>query len=107
MQLVPDEDIARYTAPSWWPDTTAAELLRDLRRHHGQRTAYITPQARASWFDYDELADRIGKVLTGSGLARGERVGVFVPAGLAVHAAYIGASRAGDGARVNLPRVAH
>lgn len=95
MQPLPDEDVERYTASGWWGEVTASELLRGLRHRRGTETAYITPDSRACWREYDELADRVGRVLFGLGLARGARVGVLVPDGLAVHAAFVGASRAG------------
>ena len=44
---------------------------------------------------FDEDSDRFAAVLLATGLARGERVGVLLPDGVAVHVVYLAAQKAG------------
>ncbi|MFC0865845.1 class I adenylate-forming enzyme family protein [Sphaerimonospora cavernae] len=98
----------------WGTDT----LVDRVRRHAAlipDRPAFIAAPAPGktsgegsgedgdliSWRQYDELSDRLAVLLLrsavpgGGGLARGERVGVLLPDGVAVHVAYLAALKAG------------
>ncbi len=50
---------------------------------------------RITWAGYDRLSDRVATALLAVGLSRGDRVAVILPDGAAVHAAFIGADKAG------------
>jgi acyl-CoA synthetase len=59
------------------------------------RLAYIGDHHRVTWRDHHERADRIAARLIEAGTQRGDRVGVLMPDGPAVHACYLGVERAG------------
>lgn len=78
----------------WGTDT----LVDRVRRHAAEipdRPAFIAADERISWRAYDEMSDRLAALLVRAGLARGERVGVLLPDGIAVHVAYLAALKAG------------
>ena len=57
--------------------------------------AIVADGRRATWAEYDERATALARVLAGTGLARGARVAVLLPDGVAVHVAFVAAERAG------------
>lgn len=69
-----------------------------VRRHAAQRPdapAYLGASGTLTWREYDAAADRLAGLLVGLGLARGDRVAVFLPDGPWLHAAYLAGERAG------------
>ncbi len=110
---VPEDVVAQYTRAGWWDSRVAGDLVR---RHANERSgdpAIITPERRSSWLEYDRLADRIAAAVAGpAAAAAGDRVAVLLPDGLAVHAALVGAQRAGVvavgiGVRAGVAEIAH
>ena len=77
---------------------TRKPLAALVREHAGvqpQRLAFIEPARAISWRGYDALSDRIALQLLEAGLQRGERVAVLLPDGIELHAALLGAEKAG------------
>jgi acyl-CoA synthetase len=81
-------------------------------RERGDALAFGCAGARTSWASYARRSDRIAQALLATGLARGERVAVWLPDGPGVHAVYLGCEKAGFvvvgiGARAGLREVRH
>ncbi len=72
-----------------------SDVVARLARSQGQALAYLEGEHRLSWQQYDGLADRLAAVLVGSGLGRGERVGVWLPDTPSLHAVWLACERAG------------
>lgn len=89
-----------------------AALVREHAATRPRQWAYIEPRRAIDWRGYDALSDRIALRLLGTGLQRGERVAVWLPDGIELHAALLGAEKAGlvalgIGARAGLREVQH
>ena len=89
------EEAARYRAAGWWSDEALSDHIRRHVASHPDGDAFASEHDRMTWADYDTLADRIAGTLLGLGIAAGERVAVLLPDGPLVHAAFVGAERAG------------
>lgn len=70
-------------------------LVREHAVARALQPAYIEPARAINWRDYDALSDRFAVRLLDAGLRRGERVAVFLPDGIELHAALLGAEKAG------------
>jgi len=73
-------------------------LSRVVAEHAQQRSdalAFVEGEARMSWREYHERAERLARVLVGAGLARGERVAVWLPDTPGVHVVWLACERAG------------
>ena len=72
--------------------------LSDSVRHHAavrpDHDAYVTPDDRITWREYDAWADRLAAAVAAVG-APGDRVAVLEPDGPAVHVAFLAIERAG------------
>lgn len=106
------EVAARYRAAGWWGDTTLSARVAELAATRPERAAWITPEGRFSWGEYDRAATRIAALIAAKGLPAGARVAVLLPDGPAVHAALVGVERAGMvavgiGARAGVAEIAH
>ncbi len=94
--MQPDPVVAaEYRAAGWWGDTTVGDAVAGWAVARPGHDALIADGQRATWADYDTRATALAHVLTGSGLARGARVAVLLPDGIAVHVAFVAAERAG------------
>jgi acyl-CoA synthetase len=74
--------------------------------------ALIEPERCFSWRQYDQLSDAIAAQLRAAGLTPGEHVGLLLPDGIILHAAMMGAEKAGLvaiglGARTGMREAAH
>ncbi|HZQ58989.1 MAG TPA: class I adenylate-forming enzyme family protein [Acidimicrobiales bacterium] len=111
-RAIDPDDAARYHAAGWWGNLILSDVVSLHARTRGDDAAFVTPTERATWADYHRDADRIGGAIRAAGVQRGERVAVLVPDGPFVHAAFLGAERAGAvivgiGARAGEREVAH
>lgn len=70
-------------------------LVREHADVRPQGLAYIEPARSIDWRGYDALSDRFAVQLLEAGLRRGERVAVLLPDGIELHAALLGAEKAG------------
>jgi acyl-CoA synthetase len=89
-----------------------ARTVDDHARERGDALAFAAGGARMSWRAYADRSDRVAQALLGAGLARGERVAVWLPDGPGVHAVYVGCEKAGlvvvgIGPRAGLREVRH
>lgn len=67
------------TAPIPRPVTNVGALVARSARHHGARRAIVTPERSLSYAELDARANRLANALLGLGLARGDRVGIYLP----------------------------
>jgi acyl-CoA synthetase len=74
-------------------DTTVSAYVRTNAR--GARPAFMTVGGTTSWADYDDAADRISGLLLNEGIEQGDRVGIILPDGPGVHAAFVAVERIG------------
>ena len=94
--MQPDPVVAaEYRAAGWWGDTTVGDAVAGWAATRADTTALVADGRRATWADYDAGATALAGVLAGTGLARGARVAVLLPDGIAVHVAFVAAERAG------------
>jgi acyl-CoA synthetase (AMP-forming)/AMP-acid ligase II len=63
------------------PTDLAAALL-DTVAHHGDRTAYVTAAAEATWAEVGVEVDALARRLAGAGISPGDRVAVLAGNGL-------------------------
>ncbi len=106
------EAAARYRAAGWWGDLTLSRRVAELAQAKPDADAYVTPEGRFSWLQYDQAGNRIAAEILARGLPPGSRVAVILPDGPAVHAALLGVERAGMvavgiGARAGIAEIAH
>ena len=86
---------AEYRAAGWWGDLTVSDRVSALSSERPAAPAFVTPEHRMTWADYDAQARRLATVLVASGLDAGERVAVLLPDGATVHVAFVATERAG------------
>ena len=94
MQPAP-ADVVAYKRAGWWGETTVGDAVAGWARARPDADAIVADLGRSSWADYDEHAGRLARVLVATGLARGARVAILLPDGIAVHVAFVAAERAG------------
>ena len=104
--------VEQYVAAGWWGTRTLGEIIRKHAATNPDGASFVTPGRTHTWAAYDVLADEIAGALVGLGLRPGDMVAVLLPDGLEVHAALIGAHRAGNvavgiGARAGDAEIAH
>src|SRR5688500_5782038 len=87
---------AAYVADGWWGTETLSQVVAGHAAAVPQSTALVDEHGdRMSWATYDADADLIARSLVGTSLERGARVAVLLPDGPLLHAAFVGAERAG------------
>ena len=75
--------------------TGLSDLVARHAREQPDALAYVAPDERMSWGEYDAHATALAGALVELGLERGSRVGVLLPDGPAVHTAFLAVERAG------------
>jgi acyl-CoA synthetase len=93
--MVPAEVAAQYRRDGWWGEDAVGSLVARHAAAAPEAPAYLTEHGVLTWGAYDVAADRIAAALVAMGVAEGSRVAVWLPDGAAVHAALVGAERAG------------
>ena len=94
---------AAYVAEGWWGTETLADLVA---RHADERpdgAAFIVPGPGGdpagdqvfTWAEYHRRSTQLAAAMVAAGLAPGDRVGVFLPDGPAVHTVLLAAGKAG------------
>ncbi len=95
MRVFDDELIRRYTAAGHWDAMTLAQRIGTLAGADPDGLAFATEDERMTWGAYDRESTRLAAKLAAAGLSPGDRLGVLLPDGPAVHAAYVAAEKAG------------
>jgi acyl-CoA synthetase len=91
-----DEDTRRaYETAGYWGTETLSNVIRGRATACGGDVAISTEHASATWADYDRRADEVARALLEAGIEPGQRVGVWLPDGLDVHAAMVATERIG------------
>ncbi|MEI8000294.1 MAG: class I adenylate-forming enzyme family protein [Actinomycetes bacterium] len=72
-----------------------SEVVARHARTQPDRLAFVAPDDRITWAEYDVWADALAGELGRRGLTAGDRVAVLVPDGPAVHVAFLAVERAG------------
>lgn len=112
MISVDPELVARYTARGFWGTDALTDVIRRHAATDPDGLAFVAGDERMTWAQYDDRSDRIAAALIDAGFRPGERIGVQLPDGPAVHAVYIGVEKAGMtvigfGVRSGRKEVAH
>jgi acyl-CoA synthetase len=95
MPAFADDAIRSHYAAGHWDGETLARRIGANARLDPDAVAFATEDERLTWRAYDERSARLAAALAGAGLAPGDRVGVLLPDGPAVHVAYVAAEKAG------------
>ncbi|WFR73704.1 class I adenylate-forming enzyme family protein [Prescottella defluvii] len=100
------------TAPEKFTDLSVSEMVRHWALTTPDRTAFVTPDARVSWAEYDAAADRIASALNALGESEPGAAALYLPDTTIFHAALCGAYRTGRiavgiGSRSGVREVAH
>jgi len=74
---------------------TLAQTIAWHAQERPDAPAFLCEDERLSWRDYHERSDALAGALVAAGLARGERVAVWLPDGPGVHVAFAGVEKAG------------
>jgi acyl-CoA synthetase len=78
--------------PSW---ATLDDAIRHWATAKPGATAFAEPAGRLTWTAYDGYATLLAAAIVGQGLEPGERIGIWIPDGCAVHVAMTACIRAG------------
>lgn len=102
----------QYRRLGFWGDVTLSDRVSELVDTAPDAEAFISDGGRVTWAEYDAAAWRVFEAIVGAGIEPGERVAVLLPDGAAVHAALLGAERAGVtavglGVRAGVAEVRH
>jgi acyl-CoA synthetase len=76
-------------------ESTLSEVVARHAVAQPDGLAFVSPDERMTWREYDERADGLAAALCARSLEVGSRVGVLVPDGPDVHVAFLGIERAG------------
>ncbi len=95
MISVDPELVTFYTERGFWGTDTLTDVIRGHARSTPEGVAFIEGDQRMTWPEYETRSSRIAAALIRAGFRPGERIGVQLPDGPAVHAVYIGAEKAG------------
>jgi len=87
--------VAFYTERGFWGSDTLTDVIRDHARSNRDGLAFVEGGSRMTWAGYEDRSNRIAAALIRAGFQPGERIGVQLPDGPAVHAAFIGVEKAG------------
>jgi len=93
--IVDPELVEFYTRRGFCGSETLTDVIRRHRRDRPESIAFVEGDDTMTWAEYDERSDRIAGALIEAGFLPGERIGVQLPDGPAVHATYVGAEKAG------------
>ncbi len=89
------EAAVRYRELGYWGDITLSDRVSELVDISPGAEAFVTDGGRVTWAGYDDAAWKVFEAIVGAGIEPGERVAVLLPDGASVHAALLGAERAG------------
>src|ERR1700737_406500 len=87
--------VAFYTERGFWGSDTLTDVIRNHARSNPDGVAFIESGTRVTWAGYEQRSNRIAAALIQAGFQPGERIGVQLPDGPAVHAVFVGVEKAG------------
>ncbi len=93
--LVEGERAEEYRRRGWWSQHAIADHLARNVCEQPNADAFITPDGRLSWADYQDRGGRLARVLVGLGIERGARVAIRLPDAASYHVALIACEYAG------------
>jgi acyl-CoA synthetase len=104
--------VAFYTERGFWGTDTLTDVIRRHARSNPDGVAFVEGANQMTWARYEQRSNRIAGALIDAGFQPGERIGVQLPDGPGVHAAFIGVEKAGMtaiglGVRAGEKEVAH
>ena len=88
-------EAAEYRERGWWPAESLGEFVHRRADSDPDAVAYVAERGALSWSGYDRAADTLAGRLAGLGLARGDRVAVYLPDSPLLHVVYTACERAG------------
>lgn len=89
------ETVERNTRLGFWGTDALTDVVRRHARSRPDAIAFIEGERRMTWREYDQRSTRIAGALIAAGFQPGERIGVQLPDGPAVHAVFVGVEKAG------------
>jgi acyl-CoA synthetase len=91
-----DPDLVEfYTERGFWGTETLTDVIRRHAGANPEGVAFVEGDDRMTWAEYEDRSNRVAAALIRAGFQPGERIGVQLPDGPAVHAVYVGAEKAG------------
>jgi acyl-CoA synthetase len=93
---VVDPELAmRYRSRGFWGDETIADHVARHAAHRPGAPAIVGDRGTLDWRSYHDRARQLAAELVASGLRPGERIGVLMADGAAVHVTFVAAELAG------------
>jgi acyl-CoA synthetase len=93
--IVDTATVQSYVASGFWGETTLTDVVRENAAVSGGIPAVVSEEIAMTWAEYDEGATELAMALADAGIQPGDRVGVWLPDGGAVHVAMVATERAG------------
>lgn len=87
--------IEEFTRTGDWDERTIADLVGARATSSRDDLAFIAPDSDLTWGEYDALSTRLAGALARLGIPAGEKLGVMMTGGSAVHVVYLAAQKAG------------
>lgn len=84
-----------FKADGHWGDVTVSDLISHHARSRPDAPAFVTPDHRMTWSQYELVSARLAGAMAGTGLEPGERVAVLLDDGASVHTAFAANEKAG------------
>ena len=84
-----------YTEKGFWGTETLTDVIRGNAGANPDGLAFVEGDDTMTWAEYERRSNRVAAALVHAGFLPGERLGVQLPDGPAVHAAFIGIEKAG------------
>lgn len=95
MAVFDQETIKQYTEAGWWDDDSLADIVARHAATIGDRLAFIAPDRRLTWREYDELSSQLGAGLLAAGCEPGSFLAIMMEDRALVHIAFLAAEKAG------------
>lgn len=95
MAAFDQQTIREYQEQGAWGTDTVADLVRRNAAAEPDGIAFIAPDSRLTWRQYDDLSLRLAGALAEAGLQPGDMVAVLLTGGALVHVTYLAAQKAG------------
>src|SRR6185312_5793621 len=90
-----ERNVPEWHLLGWYDERSLADHVARHARERPDAIAFAGPLGTLTWAEYEAASNRIAGAIGELGLGRGDRVGVMVPDGGAVHAAFLGCEKAG------------